>query len=73
MKTHHLNIVEHRPLYDGDVLGDNRGEIWSDLEAGKVYCVWFEVGKERKRKKKIMWRERERERERENQKGKTEN
>jgi hypothetical protein len=39
MKTHHLNIVEHRPLYDGDVLGDNRGEIWSDLEAGKVYCV----------------------------------
>jgi len=32
MQTHHLNIIEHQPLYSGDVLGGNRGEIWSDLE-----------------------------------------
>jgi hypothetical protein len=36
MQTHHLNIVERRPLYGGDVLGGNWGKIWSDLEAGKV-------------------------------------
>jgi hypothetical protein len=36
MQTHHLNIVEHQPLYGGDVLSGNRGEIWSNLEPGKV-------------------------------------
>ncbi len=36
MQTHHLNIVEHQPLYGGDVLGGDRGEIRSDLEAGRV-------------------------------------
>jgi hypothetical protein len=82
MQTHHLNIVERRPLYGGDVLGGNWGKIWSDLEAGKVrskgegLLVWFEVEKREKkekgkRKKKIMWRERERERE--NHRGETEN
>jgi hypothetical protein len=32
----HPHIVEHQPLYGGDVLGGDRGEIRSDLEAGRV-------------------------------------